>query len=67
MSVIFNRTPMINNINMKKLKSLQRAMYVAPSIGLIEVEAAQVLCTSDTDQITGNTGASWETGGDAEW
>ena len=52
---------------MKKLKSLQRAMYVAPSIGLIEVEAAQVLCTSDTDQITGTTGASWETGDAAAW
>ena len=59
----------INNINMKKLKSLQEwAEYTSPRIGLIEVETAQVLCGSGDEQISGAlTGASWETGEDAEW
>lgn len=58
----------IKILKMKKSNYLQGgADYVSPWIDLIEVEAAQVLCTSDTDQITGNTGASWETGEDAEW
>lgn len=58
----------INIINMKKLKSLQGAEYTSPRIDLIEVETAQVLCGSGDVQISGAlTGASWETGEDAEW
>lgn len=54
---------------MRKVNYLQGgAEYISPRTDLIEVEAAQVLCGSGNAEISGAlTGASWETGEDAEW
>ena len=52
-------------MNNKQLKG--NKYYDSPQVRTQMIVPESVLCSSVTDEITGNTGAIWWTGDDAEW
>lgn len=54
---------------MKNNQMKNEKIYESPQAQILKIESESVLCSSVTDEITGNTntGACWWTGEDAEW
>ena len=52
---------------MKNNQIKNEKIYESPQTQILKIESESVLCSSVTDEITGDTGANWWTGEDAEW
>ena len=52
---------------MKNTHMKNEKIYESPQTQVLAIEPESVLCQSGKDEITGNTGANWWVGDDAEW
>ena len=52
---------------MRTTKSGAVKNYTSPQAEVLRIESETVLCQSDIDEVTLNTGANWSVGDDAEW
>ena len=57
----------MKNKQMKNKQMKTEKIYESPQTQVLAIEPESVLCQSSKDEITGNTGAYWWTGEDAEW
>lgn len=52
---------------MKKNLLGEGRIYTSPKVEIFGISSETLLCQSDIDEVTLNTGANWSVGDDAEW